>query len=149
GVARQMRQTGLMRGAMLLLRGITIRNPDVRRMAVHHLFHDTGGARIIGLMHHRILAVEDPVIGVGPFDPHAGFVAGDNPGLTKNGLGFIGLDLEPRMRADEHVHQRALAYDQAESVAEQEAQTLVGKRLKALAIYRQSMNARSKWRLRG
>jgi len=37
----------------------------------------------------------------------------------------------------------------AESVAEHEAQTLVGKRLKALAIYRQSMNARSKWRLRG
>ena len=37
------------------------------------------------------------------------------------------------MRADEHIHQRALAYDQAESVAEHEAQTLVGKRLKALA----------------
>jgi hypothetical protein len=65
-------------------------------MAVHHLFHDTGGARIIGLMHHGVLAVKHPVTGVGPFDPHAGFVAGDNPGLTKNGLGFIGFDLEPR-----------------------------------------------------
>jgi hypothetical protein len=40
-------------------------------MAVHHLFHDTGGARIIGLMHHGVLAVKHPVIGVGPFDPHA------------------------------------------------------------------------------
>ena len=95
-VARQMRQTGLMHGAMLLLRGITIRDPDVRRMAVHHLFHDAGGARIIGLMHHGVLAMENPMIGVGPLDPHAGFVAGDNPGLTKNGLGFIGFDLEPR-----------------------------------------------------
>ena len=45
--------------------------------------------------------------------------------------------------------ERALADDQAESVAEQQAQTLIGKRLKALAIYRQRMNARSKWRRRG
>jgi hypothetical protein len=57
-VARQMRQTGLMCGAMLLLRGVTIRNPDVRRMAVHRLCHDTGGTRIIGLMHHGVLAME-------------------------------------------------------------------------------------------
>jgi len=78
---------------MFLLRGITIRNPDLRRMPVHHLAHDTGAARMIGLMHHRIFAVEQPMIRVGPLDPHAGFVAGDNPGLTKNGLGFIGFDL--------------------------------------------------------
>ena len=63
----------------------------------------------------------------------------DRFSLTENGLRLIRFDLEPRMRADEHIHQRALAYDQAESVAEHEAQTLVGKRLKALAIYRQSM----------
>jgi len=61
-VARQMRQTGLMCGAMLLLRGVTIRNPDVRRMAVHRLCHDTGGTRIIGLMHHGVLAMEHPMI---------------------------------------------------------------------------------------
>ncbi len=134
---------------MLLLRGITIRDPDLRHMAVHRLFHDTGGARIIGLMHHRILAVKHPMIGVGPLDPHAGFVAGDDPGLAKNGLRLIRLDLEPRMGADEHVHERALADDQAKGVAEQEAQTLIGKRLKALQINRQRMNARSKWRRRG
>ena len=44
-VARQMGETRLMRRAMFLPRGITIRDPDVRRMAVHHLFHDAGGAR--------------------------------------------------------------------------------------------------------
>jgi len=65
-VARQMRQTGLMCGAMLLLRGVTIRNPDVRRMAVHRLCHDTGGTRIIGLMHHGVLAMEHPMIRIGP-----------------------------------------------------------------------------------
>ena len=81
-------------------------------------------------MHDRILAVEHPMIRVGPLDPHAGFVAGDNPGLAKNRFRLIGLDLEPRMGADEHVHQRAFADDQAKGVAEHEAQTLVGKRLK-------------------
>ena len=99
-------------------------------------------------MHDRILAVKHPVIGVGPFDPHAGFVAGDL-GFAKDGLRLIGLDLEPRMGADEHVHQRAFADDQAKGVAEQEAQTFVGKRLKALQINRQRMDARSKWRRRG
>jgi hypothetical protein len=33
-----MRQTGLMCCAMLLLRGITIRDPDLRLMAAHRLF---------------------------------------------------------------------------------------------------------------
>jgi len=76
------------------------------------------------------------MIGIGPFDPHAGFVAGDDLGFAKDGLRLIGLDLEPRMGADEHVHQRAFADDQAKGVAEQEAQTLIGKRLKALQINR-------------
>ena len=61
----------LMPRAMLLLRGIAIRNPDLRHTAAHRLFHDTGGARIVGLMHHRILAVKHPMIGVGPLNPHA------------------------------------------------------------------------------
>jgi hypothetical protein len=46
-------------------------------------------------MHDRILAVKDPMIGVGPFDPHAGFVAGDDLGFAKDGLRLIGLDLKP------------------------------------------------------
>jgi hypothetical protein len=33
-----------------------------------------------------------------------------------NGLRFIGLDLEARMGADEHVHQRAFANAQAKSI---------------------------------
>jgi hypothetical protein len=84
---------------MLLLRGITIRDPDLRLMGAHRLFHDAGGARIIGLMHDRILAVEDPMIRIGPFDPHAGFVAGDDLRLAKDGLRLIGLDLEPRINS--------------------------------------------------
>ena len=73
---------------------------------------------------------------LGPIDPHAGFVAGENHGLEKNGLRFLSFDLERRVGADKHVHQRALADDQAKGVAEQEAQTLVGKRRTALALNR-------------
>ena len=69
--------------------------------------------------------------------------------LAKNGLGLLGLDLEPRVGADEHVHQRALADAQAERVAEHEAQALIGQRLKALEINRQRMDARSERRRRG
>ena len=94
-VARQMRQTGLMPLAMLLLRRIAIRNPDLRHMPGHHLVHDAGGAGIIGLMHDRVLAVENPVIRVRPLDPNAGLVAGDDLGGAKNGLRLLGLDLEP------------------------------------------------------
>ena len=147
-VARQMRQTGLMPLAVLLLRRIAIRNPDRRLMARHHLVHDAGGAGIIGLMHHRVLAVENPVIRVRPFDPNAGFVAGDDLGGANDGLRLLGLDLEPGMRADEHVHQRALAHAQPERVAEQAAQPLVGQRLEALEINRQRMDARPERRRR-
>src|SRR5208337_964504 len=120
-VAGQMRQTGLMPLAVLLLRRIAVRNPNRRLMARHHLVHDAGRAGIIGLMHDCVLAVEDPVIGIRPFDPNAGFVAGDDLGGAKDGLRLLGLDLEPGMRADEHVHQRALADAQPESIPEQSA----------------------------
>ena len=46
------------------------------------------------------------------------------------------------VRADEHVHQRALAHAEPERVEEQTAQPLVGKRLEALEVDRQRMNAR-------
>jgi len=36
---------------------------------------------------------------IGPFDPHAGFVAGDDLRLAKDGLRLIGLDLEPRINS--------------------------------------------------
>ncbi len=105
-----MSKTGLMPLAVLLLRRIAIRNPDRRLMARHHLVHDASGAEIIGLMHHRVLAVENPVIGIRPFDPDAGFVCGDDLGGANDGLRLPGLDLETGMRADEHVHQRDLAH---------------------------------------
>ena len=55
---------------------------------------------------------------------------------------------KPRLRttgrgADEHVHQRALADVEPESISEQAAQTLIGKRLEALEINRQRMDART------
>ena len=43
-VARQMRQTGLMSLAMLLLGGIAVRNPHRRLTSRHHLVGDAGGA---------------------------------------------------------------------------------------------------------
>jgi hypothetical protein len=67
--------------------------------------------------------------------------SGDDLGFAKNGLRLIRLDLEPRIGADEHVHERALADEQAKGVTEQETQTLIGERLKALQINRQRMNA--------
>jgi len=99
-------------------------------------------------MHHRIFAVKYPMIRVRPFDPHTGFVAGYNPRGAQNGLRLLGLDPEPIARADKHVHQRALAHIQAESIPEQAAQPLVGQRLKALEIDRQRVNARPKRRRR-
>jgi hypothetical protein len=77
-VARQMRQTGLVSRAVLLLGRGAIRYPHLRNMAAHRLVGDAGGTRIIGLMHHGVLAVEHPVIRVRPLDPHADFVAGDD-----------------------------------------------------------------------
>src|SRR5208337_1903738 len=97
--------------------GIAIRNPNRRLMARPHLVHDAGGARIVRLMHDRVLAVENPVIRIRPFDPNAGFVAGDNLSGANSGLRLLGFDLEPRMRADEHVHERALAHSEPESLS--------------------------------
>ena len=148
GVAGQMSKTGLMPLAMVLLGRVAVGNPHFRHMPVHHLVHDAGGAGIVGLMHDRVLAVENPVIRVRPLDPNAGLVAGDDLGGANNGLRLLGLDLEPGMRADEHVHQRTLAHAQPERIAEQAAQPLVGQRLETLQIDRQRMDARSKRRRR-
>ena len=73
---------------------------------------------------------------------NAGFVARHDLGGAQNGLRLIGLDFEPGLLSDEHVHQRALAHIEPERVVEQTAQPLVGKRLEALEVDRQRMNAR-------
>jgi hypothetical protein len=52
---------------------------------------------MIGLMHHGVLAVEHPMIGVRPLDPHAGFVAraaaSETPMAHDVGLDRRDLDL--------------------------------------------------------
>jgi len=85
-VARQMRETYLMPSTMFLLRGITIRDPHVGGMPLHHVMHDASSAGVIGLMHNRVLAVENPVVRVRPLNPHAGFVAGDKTRGAQNSL---------------------------------------------------------------
>jgi hypothetical protein len=140
-VARQMRQTGLMPLAVILLGGIAIRNPHRRLTPRHHFVHDPRGARIIGLMHDRAPAMENPMIRVRPLDPDAGFVAGHDLCRPKDRLRLLGLLFEPGMRADEHVHQRALAHAEPESIVEQAAQPLIGQRLEALEINRQRVDA--------
>ncbi len=133
-VARQMRQTGLMRGAMILLRGITIREPHLWNMAVHRLFHDAGAARTIGLMHARILAVKHPMPGVGSLDPHTGFVAGDNPGFAKDGLRSSASILNRAWeRMNMFISAPSLTISPKAS-RNRQAQALIGKRLKALQI---------------
>ena len=145
-VARQMRQTRLMPLAMLLLGRIAIRNPDRRHGPLHHLVRDAGRAGIIGLMHDCVFAVKDPMIRVRSLDANAGLVARHDLGGAQNGFRLRGFDLEPGVGADEHVHQRALAHTEPERIVEQRAQTLIGKRLEALEINCQRMNARSKRR---
>src|SRR5665647_2807495 len=94
GIAGQMREACLVTRAVLLLGRIAIRNPDLWRMSIHHFLDDTSRARIIGLMNHRVLAVEHPVIGVRPLDPYAGFIAGNDFGGAKDRLGLVRLDPE-------------------------------------------------------
>lgn len=67
----------------------------------------------------------------------------------KNRLGLFRLDLETRVGADEHIHQRALADAKPERVAEHETQPLIGQCLEALVINGQRMNARPERRRGG
>jgi len=100
-------------------------------------------------MHDRVLAVKNPVIRVRSLDPDAGLVAGHNARGAKDFLGLFRLDLEMRVGADEHVHQRALADAKPERVAKHEAQPLIGQRLEALVINGQRMDARPERRRGG
>ncbi len=82
------------------------------------------------------------MIRVCSLDPDAGLVAGHDARCAKNRFRLFRLDLETGVGADEHVHQRALADAKPEGVAEHETQTLIRKRLEALVINGQRMNAR-------
>jgi hypothetical protein len=88
------------------------------------------------------------MIGVRPLDANAGFIAGDDARRAQNRLGLVRFDLEPRMRADKHVHQRALAHGEPERIPKHAAQPLVGERLETLVVDRQRMNARPERRRR-
>lgn len=139
-------QTGLASGAVPLLGRVAIRYPHLRNRAAYRL---AGDARMIGLMHHGVLAMEHLMIRVHPLDPYAGFVAGDDFRRPQKGRRLVCRDPEPVARADEHAHQRAFADGKADTIAQQPAQPLVGKRVKVLQINRQRVNARPKRRRRG
>ena len=118
-------------------------------MPAHRLRDDAAGACVIWLMHYGVLTMEHPLVRVCPLNPHASFVAGDDPRRAKNHPRLVDLDFEGVARTNEHVHKRALAHREAESVTKHKAQPLVGKRLKALEIDRQRVNARPERRRRG
>nr|WP_228391276.1 hypothetical protein [Komagataeibacter medellinensis] len=124
-VAGQVRQTRLMPLAVLLLRRIAIRNPDRWHMAAHHVVHDTSRARRVGLMHDPVRTMEDPMVGIRPFDANAGLVAGDDAGAAQDRPGLRSLVPEPGVRTEEYVHQHALAHIEPERIAEHPAQTRV------------------------
>ncbi|MCW2286176.1 hypothetical protein M2323_004014 [Rhodoblastus acidophilus] len=149
GIARQMRQACLVALAMRLLSRIAFRDPHLGSVAPHRLFHDASGAGIIGLMHHGVLAVEDPMISVRSLNPDAGLVAGHFARGAKDRLGLFNLDFETRVGADEHVTQRALADAKPERVAENEAQPLIGQRLETLIMHGERMDARPERRCGG
>src|SRR4051812_15619431 len=57
-VPRQMRQAGLVRGAMTLLGRVAVREPHRRTVPIHHCANHTGPAGGRGLMHDGVRAVE-------------------------------------------------------------------------------------------
>jgi len=144
GVARQVRQAGLVTPAVRLLGRVTIGDPHLRDMPAHDFVDHAGGAGIVGLMNDGVLAMEHPLIGIGPLDAYAGFVAGDDLGRAKAAAGLVRFAREPWPRAGEHVHQRPFADLKAEGVAEHEPQPLVGQGLEGLVVDRQGVNARTK-----
>jgi hypothetical protein len=90
-------------------------------------------------VHHGLRRVEQPVIGVRAFDPHAGLVAGDDLSLAQGRDGRVATRTEAALRAAEQVHQPALAEREAEQVGERRLQPLIRERLKGLQVRRHRM----------
>ncbi len=120
-----MGQTCLVQFAMALLRAVTVGGPDLRLMPGHGLTHDLGGTGECGGVNHGVLAMKHPMKTVDALDPHAGLVAGDKLRLTQDRQRGRALVLERRLRAREHIHQRALADGEAKKIEERLAQPLI------------------------
>jgi len=110
-------------------------------MAAHGLVNDPCSTGVIGLVDNGILAMKHPVLSIHALDTHTGFVAGDNAGGPKAGLGGLCGGVETRTRAGKHVHDCALAHIEAEDILEGTAQAFVGQRMETLEVDRQRVNA--------
>jgi hypothetical protein len=110
-------------------------------MAAHGLVNDPCCTGVIGLVDNGILAMKNPVLGICALDTHTGFVAGDNAGGSKAGLGGLCCGLEARTGAGKHVHDRALAHIKAEDILEDTAQAFVRQCMETLEVDRQCVNA--------
>ncbi len=73
-VTGEVRQTGLLPVSVPLLGGIAVRQPHGGPVPVHDLVHHARAPRRGGVVHHRILAAENPVVGIRALDAHARLV---------------------------------------------------------------------------
>jgi hypothetical protein len=101
-------------------------------MAAHGLVNDPCCTGVIGLADNSILAMKHPVLGIGALDTNTCFVAGDNAGGPKAGLGGLCCGVETRTGAGKHVHDCAFALIEAEDILEHTAQAFVGQRMETL-----------------
>lgn len=112
-------------------------------MAAHGLVNDPCSTGVIGLVDNGILAMKHPVLSIHALDTHTGFVAGDNAGGPKAGLGGLCGGVETRTGAGKHIHDRTFAHIEAEDILEHTAQAFVRQCVKALEVDRQCVNARA------
>lgn len=94
------------------------------------------------MMDHRLRAAKHPMVGVRAFDPDAGLIASDDPGLAQRRVGPLALGREGALRPAQHVHQPALADGQPNQIGERALQPLVRQGLEGLEIGGHGMDAR-------
>ena len=126
----------------LLLGAVAVRGPERRTVPAHQIAHHLRAAAESGLVQHDARSAEHPMLGIDALDPHAGFIAGDGPGLAQllEDHGLLGI--ERRLGPLQHIAEPALADLQTEHVGKQPFQPLIGNVLQVLQVQRQCPNIR-------
>ena len=145
-VTGEVRQTGLLAIGVALLGGVAVRQPHGGPMPVHDLVHHAGAPRRGGVVHHRVLAAENPVIGVRALDAHARLVGRHHGGTPQGRQGGVAPGVEAGFGPAQHVGETALADAQAEQIGQRLLQTFVGQRLEGFQIHGRGVQARAERR---
>ncbi len=145
-VTGEVRQTGLLPVGVPLLGGIAVRQPHGGPVPVHDLVHHARASCRGGVVHHRVLAAEDPVIGVRALDAHARLVGRHHGGTPQGRQGGVAPGVEAGFGPAQHVGETALADAQAEQIGQSLLQTFVGQRLEGLQVQSRGVQARAEGR---